>query len=166
MIIPSSFSDNRSESFYYASAMVNDDSQDPQSDQSGDNASDELQELKAQLAKLKDTAARAQADLLNFKDRMKREGEELRKFAALPFILELLPVRDDLVRAAGHDSASGLKQILLKIDALGKKMDPERHQIVNTGAGEKDIVTLVHEEGFLLHGKVLRPAKVQVGDGN
>jgi len=158
--------------------MVNDDSQDPQSDQSGDNASDELQELKAQLAKLKDTAARAQADLLNFKDRMKREGEELRKFAALPFILELLPVRDDLVRAAGHDSASGLKQILLKIDALlrdagvekidalGKKMDPERHQIVNTGAGEKDIVTLVHEEGFLLHGKVLRPAKVQVGDGN
>ena len=158
--------------------MVNDDSQDPQSDQSGDNASDELQELKAQLAKLKDTAARAQADLLNFKDRMKREGEELRKFAALPFILELLPVRDDLVRAAGHDSASGLKQILLKIDALlrdagvekidalGKKMDPERHQIVNTGAGEKDIVTLVHEEGFLLHGKVLRPTKVQVGDGN
>ena len=158
--------------------MVNDDSQDPQSDQSGDNASDELQELKAQLAKLKDTAARAQADLLNFKDRMKREGEELRKFAALPFILELLPVRDDLVRAAGHDSASGLKQILLKIDALlrdagvekidalGKKMDPERHQIVNTGAGEKDIVTLVHEEGFLLHGKVLRPAKVQVGEGN
>ena len=104
--------------------------------------------------------------------------EELRKFAALPFILELLPVRDDLVRAAGHDSASGLKQILLKIDALlrdagvekidalGKKMDPERHQIVNTGAGEKDIVTLVHEEGFLLHGKVLRPAKVQVGEGN
>ena len=158
--------------------MVNDDSQDPQSDQSGDNASDELQELKAQLAKLKDTAARAQADLLNFKDRMKREGEELRKFAALPFILELLPVRDDLVRAAGHDSASGLKQILLKIDALlrdagvekidalGKKMDPERHQIVNTGAGEKDIVTLVHEEGFLLHGKVLRPTKVLVGDGN
>ena len=158
--------------------MVNDDSQDPQSDQSGDNASDELQELKAQLAKLKDTAARAQADLLNYKDRMKREGEELRKFAGLPFILELLPIRDDLVRAAGHDSASGLKQILLKIDALlrdagvekidalGKKMDPERHQIVNTGAGEKDIVTLVHEEGFLLHGKVLRPAKVQVGDGN
>ena len=158
--------------------MVNDDSQDPQSDQSGDNASDELQELKAQLAKLKDTAARAQADLLNYKDRMKREGEELRKFAGLPFILELLPIRDDLVRAAGHDSASGLKQILLKIDALlrdagvekidalGKKMDPERHQIVNTGAGEKDIVTLVHEEGFLLHGKVLRPTKVQVGDGN
>lgn len=158
--------------------MTNDDPQDPQADQSGDPAQDELQELKAQISKLTDTAARAQADLLNFKDRMKREGEELRKFAGLPFILELLPIRDDLVRAAEHDSASGLKQILLKvdallrdagvekIDALGKKMNPEQHQVVNTGAGEKDVVTLVHEEGFLLHGKVLRPAKVQVGDGS
>ena len=158
--------------------MINDDTQDPQGDQSGGNGSDELQELKMQLAKLTDTAARAQADLLNYKDRMKREGEELRKFAGLPFILELLPVRDDLVRASGHDSAYGLKQILLKVDALlrdagvekiealGRKMDPERHQIVNTGPGEKDIVTMVHEEGFLLHGKVLRPAKVQVGDGS
>ncbi len=158
--------------------MAKDDSQNPSSDQSVGSDSDEVRELKTQLAKITDTAARAQADLLNFKDRMKREGEELRKFAGLPFIIELLPIRDDLARATGHDSASGLKQILLKvdallrdagvekIDALGKKMNPEQHQIVNTGAGEKDMVTLVHEEGFLLHGKVLRPAKVQVGDGS
>lgn len=158
--------------------MTNGTAQDPQSDQSTGSDSDELRELKVQLAKLTDTAARAQADLLNFKDRMKREGEELRKFAALPFILELLSIRDDLVRAAEHDTASGIGQILakvdvllrdsgvVKIDALGKKINPEHHQIVNTGGGEKDVVTLIHEEGFLLYGKILRPAKVQVGDGN
>lgn len=137
-------------------------------------------ELKEKLLKVTDLAARAQADLLNFKDRMKKQEEELRKFAVVPLLLELLPIRDDLARASlhGEEAGTGLPQILAKIDAvldrsgmekipaLGKKADPSLHEIVNEGPGKKDVVTLVHQEGYQLHGKILRPSKVQVGNGN
>ncbi|MBT3834910.1 nucleotide exchange factor GrpE [Candidatus Peribacteria bacterium] len=124
----------------------------------------------------KEVAARAQADLQNFKTRMQKEAQELRKFAAVPFILNLLPVYDDLSRGVDHDE--GFKQVLEKlekvfIDAgltkmtpMGSAIDPSKHEVVNTAPGEKDIVTEVHQDGFELHGKVVRPAKVQVGDGS
>ena len=138
----------------------------------------ENQLLQEQIAKLTDVAARAQADLLNFKERMKREGNELRTFAIAPLLLGLLPIRDDLVRMVEHSSNDGSAQILAKIDALlktfgvesmesaGKMVNPDYHQIVHAGPGEKDMVIVAHEEGFLLHGKVLRPAKVMAGDGS
>ena len=137
------------------------------------------EDMKEQLEKLTDVAARAQADLQNFKDRQKREGDELRKFAAVPVIIGLLPVRDDLALAASHEGEAqdGFGQILAKLDkvladfgvtvikSLGEKVNPELHEIVNTGEGEKDVVVGVHQEGFEMHGRVLRPAKVQVGEG-
>lgn len=138
-----------------------------------------VNDLKEQLAKLTDIAARAQADLQNFKDRQKREGEEFRKFAVVPLVMGLLPVRDDLALAASHEGETqeGFGQILVKLDkvladfgvtmikSLGEKVNPELHEIVNTGEGEKDVVVGVHQEGFEMHGRVLRPAKVQVGEG-
>jgi molecular chaperone GrpE len=135
-----------------------------------------IKELEGQIAKLTDLAARAQADLQNSKIRMEREAEDLRKFAIVPLLLALLPVRDDLARAASQGD-EGVKQILEKIDKvfstvglkrmepLGKPVDPTKHEILNVGPGEKDVVTLVHEDGYELHGRVLRAAKVQVGDG-
>ncbi len=139
-----------------------------------------VNDLEEQLAKLTDVAARAQADLQNFKDRQNREGDELRKFAAVPIVMSLLPVRDDLALAAGHEGEAqdGFGQILAKLDkvlsdfgvtmikSLGEKVNPELHEIVNTGEGEKDVIVGVHQEGFEMQGKVLRPAKVQVGVGS
>lgn len=137
----------------------------------------EIESLKAELMRFTDLAARAQADLLNFKDRMKREGEELRKFAIVPLLLRLLPIRDDLVRMVAHESTTGCRELLAKIDALLQSFhvepidafnviaNPDYHEIINTAAGKKDVILAVHEEGFLLHGKVLRPSKVMVGDG-
>src|SRR3989344_4166195 len=137
-----------------------------------------IQKLELQIAKLTDLAARAQADLQNSKMRMERETQDMRKFATVPLLLALLPVRDDLVRAAKQEGENGAsKQILSKLDkvltdagltpleALGKTADPSRHEILNAGPGPKDVVIAVHEEGYELHGKVLKPAKVQVGDG-
>ena len=137
-----------------------------------------IQELEAQIAKLTDLAARAQADLQNSKIRMERETQDMRKFATVPLLLALLPVRDDLVRATKQEGENGAsKQILAKLDkvlleagltpleALGKTADPSKHEILHAGPGPKDIVIAVHEEGYELHGKVLKPAKVQVGNG-
>jgi len=150
---------------------MSDSDQKPASDDASGSVNDDLLE---QVAKLTDVAARAQADLQNYKDRMKREGEELRKFAIVPLVMELLSVRDDLARAADHD---GYAQILTKLDkvladtgvekieAIGKKVDPALHEVINTGPGEKDVILAVHQDGFLLHGKILRPSKIQAGEG-
>ncbi len=146
----------------------------------GASGSNDDAELKEKLLRVTDLAARAQADLLNFKDRMKKQEEDLRKFAVVPLLLELLPIRDDLARASLHGEGAefGLSQILTKIDAvldragvkkieaLGKKADPSLHEIVNEGPGEKDVIILVHQEGYRLHEKILRPSKVQVGNGS
>ena len=160
----------------------------------GERSEEQLEALQAQVAKLTDIAGRAQADLQNSKIRMEREAEDLRKYAVVPLLLALLPVRDDLARALNHSldltetskkssgsgqdsDHNGIRQILDKLDkvfasiglkrmeALGKPVDPSRHEIINAGPGEKDIVTAIHEEGYELHGRVLRPAKVQVGNG-
>lgn len=147
-----------------------------------------IKELQEQVAKLTDLAARAQADLQNFKMRMEREAADLRKFVVAPLAMRLLPVRDDLARALHHSRSSGtgqaadnhhgLQQILEKldkvlgeagvkrIDALGNLFDPTKHEVLNTIPGEKDRVLAVFEEGYELQGRILRPAKVQVGDGS
>lgn len=136
-------------------------------------AKDDQQE---QIKKLTEIAARAQADLQNFKSRMEKETAEFRKFAGAPILLALLPIHDDLSRASEHGD-EGSAQILVKLDKIlvdiglvkmdpmGKPVDPNKHEVVNTCPGEKDIVTNIHEEGFEYHGRVLRPAKVQVGMG-
>ena len=149
----------------------------PADDAAGNDA--QVQALQQQVGRLTDLAARAQADLQNFKARQGKDSEELRKFANVPLLLKLLPVRDDLARAAlAHPHDTGYRQILEKLDkvlteagvqrieARGYPLETAKHEVVNTGPGEKDVVTAVHEEGYELHGRVLRPSKVQVGDGN
>ena len=54
---------------------------------------------------------------------------------------------------------------LKKMDASGAVLDPVKHEVLQAGPGEKGKVLEVFEEGYELNGKVLRPAKVRVGDG-
>lgn len=137
-----------------------------------------MQDLEKQVARLTDIAARAQADLQNFKMRMERDASDLRVFVQSGMLLKIIPILDDLRRAMNHaPSREGLEHILgklekvlsdagaKKIEAVGKPVDPLRHEVINSGPGEKGIITAVHEEGYELSGRVLRPAKVQVGDG-
>ena len=137
-----------------------------------------LDDLKEQVRKLTELAARAQADFQNYKQRVERDAEELRKFASQPLLLKLLLIRDDLARAVGESTDEGIAQILgkldktledvglTKIEAEGQPVDPGMHEVLNTVSGEKDIVITVHEQGYELSGRVLRPARVSVGDGS
>ena len=158
--------------------MSSDDTHSGDSSSTTDNG-DEAEALKEQIEKLTDIAARAQADLQNFKARMKNEAKELGKFAVVPLLLSLLPVHDDLARAVEHAGENdGLSQILAKLEkifvdahlkkmkSLGQKVDPQKHEVLAITKGEKDIITEVHEEGYELHGRVLRPAKVIAGEGS
>lgn len=143
-------------------------------------------DLQAELQKMKDLAARSQADLQNAKARVERESDELRKFASEGLIRKILPTLDNFQRAflhipddlASHEWVKGVSAIesdlmkqmsdagLKRMQSLGEVVDPQRHEVLSIGPGPDSTVTEVFEEGFELHGKVLRPAKVKVGDGS
>ncbi len=151
-----------------------------------DQASVDIQALLGELEKMKDLAARAQADLQNAKARSEREAMELRMFASESIIRKILPTLDNFQRAFQHvpaDLASnewvkGVQAIeadlmkhvsdvgLKRMQSLGEVVDPQRHEVLSIGSGEADKVVEVFEEGYELHGKILRPAKVKAGDGS
>lgn len=153
----------------------------------------EIAQLKEQLAArqaeapeaLKELAARAQADLQNAKERLEREAQDIRKFAVANFVMTLLPTIDNFQRAfatlpeelKGHQWISGVEAMekdllkilrdagLTKIDALHQPVDPEKHEVLQLGPGPADTVIEIFENGYQLHDRVLRPAKVKAGDG-
>jgi molecular chaperone GrpE len=150
------------------------------------NVNGEVDALKKEIERMKDIAGRAQADLQNAKDRLERERQDVAKFALEGTLKRLLPTIDNFQRAfqhlpedlKSHDWVKGVAAIeqefmklvtelgLKKIEALGQSLDPSRHEVLQAGPGEKGRVIEVFEEGYELNGKVLRPAKVKVGDGS
>lgn len=143
-----------------------------------------VKELTDQVAKLTDIAARAQAELQNAKIRQERESSDLRKYASEGALIALLPTIDNFQRAfkhlpddlKGHDWVKGITAVeqdlmkkagemgLKKFESMGQKADASRHEVLMTGPGEEGKVIEVFEDGYELHGKVLRPAKVRVGE--
>ncbi len=132
-----------------------------------------------------DKMLRNQADLENTRKRLEREKQDFIKFANEGLLLDLLNVLDDLERTvelaqAGNDDLSafvkGIEMILahlyelLKnhgvkpIEAEGKIFDPCFHealmQVENKELPEHTIIEEL-QKGYLIHGRVLRTAKVK-----
>lgn len=142
--------------------------------------------LQQELQRMKDLAARAQADLQNAKARVERDAADMRRFASEGMIVRLLPTLDNFQRAfqhvpddlKNHEWVKGvaaiesdlMKQVtdagLTRMQSLGQPVDPQKHEVLSMGPGEDGTVVEVFEEGYELHGKVLRPAKVKAGSGS
>ena len=140
-------------------------------------------ELTEQLQKATEVASRSVAELQNVKERLLREAAEVRKYASESVLLKLLPTIDNLQRALKHlpaDLAShewvrgviALEQELLKqvgdmglkrFESLGSSIDTARHEVLMQVPGEEGKVIEVLEDGYELHGKVVRVARVNVG---
>jgi len=123
--------------------------------------------------------------LQNAKDRLQKEGEEIRKYALEGALLSLLPTIDNFQRAIAHlpediedhDWVKGIaatEQELMKnlqamglkrFECIGEDVDPAKHEILQQAPGEEGKVVQVIEDGYELHGKIVRPAKVMVGNG-
>ncbi len=164
----------------------------------GDNASaidaafqtddDQLSALQADLKAADERVLRAQAELENYRKRIRREMEDDRKYAALPFVRELLPVLDNLERAidaaAGKPDASGLlegvklvkgqlENVLsqhncVRIATVGTSFDPNLHQAIAQEASTEHaagVITRSAQAGYILHDRVVRPAQVMVSTG-
>jgi molecular chaperone GrpE len=142
-----------------------------------------LNEAEEQVRANDDRFLRERAELENFKKRMQREKAEAVRFASEPLIRDMLPVVDNLERALEHGAGNGasvlegvrmvLKSLLdvlerhgvERIDAVGQPFDPERHQAmaqVESLEHEPNQVVQQHHCGYLLHGRLLRPALVTV----
>ena len=126
---------------------------------------------------------RARADFLNYKKEEMERFKEIINFAGEEMILRVLPLLDNLYLAEKHLSddlkdneyVKGLLQIktqfldFLKsqgiepIEALGKKFDPQFHEVmeeVEAKDKEPGIVVEEVQKGYLIGGKLLRPVKV------
>ncbi|MGL4824780.1 MAG: nucleotide exchange factor GrpE [Alphaproteobacteria bacterium] len=157
-----------------------------------DQEESELSEFSSEeVGQLKDQLLRALAEAENTRKRAMREQEEIRKYANTSFAKDVLSVLDNLGRALDsipEDTVSqspllenlvnGItmtQQALLtvcerhgiqKIEALGVKFDPHHHQAMCELEGkEEDVgyVVQVMQEGYQIHGRLLRPALVGVG---
>ncbi len=152
----------------------------------------DLEELKSKLESAQqdrdqflNLLQRTRADFENYQKRLQRELTQEKRYAFGPLILDLLPVLDNLERAvqAAHKAnetgplvqgvAMVQNQILemlkrhgiTRIDAKGKPFDPNAHEAVMQQPSQDaspGTVLQVLEEGFTLHDRVLRPAKVVV----
>jgi molecular chaperone GrpE len=125
---------------------------------------------------LEEKYLRALADYQNLVKRVEREKELFVKFANSVLILKMIPVLDNLERAEKHLKDQGLELVIKQfkealagegvseIEAEGRVFNPEHHEAIATGKGEEGRVTEVLEKGYKLGDKVIRPAKVKVGE--
>ena len=147
-----------------------------------------LAEPEGEIARLKDTVLRSNADQQNQQRRHQREREELRKYATAGLLEDLLPALDSLAlglesastQADGRAVAEGFRmavgqlrgilagQGLVEVNPTGQPFDPARHEAVGSEASAtvaEGTVLRVARAGWLLHDRVLRPAAVFVSAG-
>jgi molecular chaperone GrpE len=132
------------------------------------------------VAEYRDRAARAEAELKNFRTRVERDRQANREIVIAEVIRSLLPAIDDLDRADAHGDlveGSPLAIVAQKIRAAfdkyglervgekGERFDPKRHEALvrlPSADVEFDTVADVIEPGYLLGERLIRAAKVAV----
>ena len=137
----------------------------------------------ADAAKLKEQLAYLAAEFENFRKRVAREREAQAAFGNEHLMRAVLPFLDNLERAMAQEGASAVAllsgvrmthdQFLLELrkfgleqlSAQGGTFDPSLHEaIASVPASGKPGGTVLAEarKGYLLHGRLLRPAQVTV----
>ncbi|MEE4276258.1 MAG: nucleotide exchange factor GrpE [Thermoleophilia bacterium] len=150
-----------------------------------EGAGEDLARALAERDDYLDHLQRLQAEFDNYRKRVRRDQEHLRLSAAETVVESLLPVVDNLRRAVAATREHGGEQlaagVALVYDQLvntlaghgltavevepGMPFDPEVHEAVMTQPSDdhdEGAVLQVMERGYLLHGRLLRPAKVIV----
>ncbi|GKY86460.1 nucleotide exchange factor GrpE [Sinisalibacter aestuarii] len=149
---------------------------------------DEIAELTAQRDEFRDKFMRALADAENSRKRSERDRREAEQYGGSKLARDMLPVYDNMKRAieAVNDELRGqaagliegveltmreLRNIFEKhgirviAPVVGENFDPQIHEamfeapVPGTVAGQ---IIQVMDEGFMLHDRLLRPAKVGV----
>lgn len=149
---------------------------------------EELLNVQERVNAYKEQLIRSKAEVENQRKRMEREIENAYKFALQDFITRMLPAKDSLesgmdilYREGKTDVPALLKGIksTMKIcdDAflavgveevnphVGAKFNPELHEAmaIKTDLDSKpNRILTVYQKGYLLNGRLIRPARVEV----
>ena len=142
----------------------------------------------SEIASLRERLMRALAEIENTRRLGERRAEDAGQYAITNFARELLQVVDNLRRAtasAETDAQSRNSEALLEgvaatdriltqilnrfgveeIKALNERFDPRKHEAVmevDTSERPPGSITEVLENGYMLHDRLLRPARVVV----
>lgn len=149
--------------------------------------SDIINELEVQIKELQDKLLRKAAEFENYKRRTENDQLNIIKYAAEPFIRNLLPVVDDFERSLEHmDEAKDIEKVkegvkfiyeklmkimkeqgVEKIDAVGEPFDVDFHEAMMRREDDSVPAHTVLDEidrGYKYKDRVIRHAKVIVSD--
>jgi molecular chaperone GrpE len=144
---------------------------------------EELAKLQQEVGNLKELYLRKLSDFDNYRKRQEKEMLEFQRFANVGLMRECLPVLDNMERAleAPGGDGDGLRQgveLVLKqfkdvlakhgleeVNPAGQLFDPAHHEAIqrieSTGVREAT-VTQVMQKGYVVRGRLIRPALVVV----
>jgi len=143
--------------------------------------------LEQEVAEWKDKYLRNMAEFENYRRRSNQEKADWIKLATQKLALEVCDVLDNFERALAQVGEEHKEDKLIKgfamieqqlrtvlerenirkIEALGKDFDPQWHEALAHIPSDYDenIVAAVIQNGYTVHDKVLRPARVAVSSG-
>ncbi|KYF84125.1 molecular chaperone GrpE [Sorangium cellulosum] len=150
---------------------------------------DKLGEVQAEAARMREQLLRTAADFDNFRKRSRREVEEAQRRGRESILKDLLPVFDNLERAASHaESAPDVKSVaegvrivakqfvdtlermgIKRIAAVGKPFDPSVHeaiQQIESTEHPAGVVIAEVQPGYMLGDYLIRAAMVVVSKGS
>ncbi len=144
----------------------------------------EIENLKAELEIKNDLLLRTAAEFDNFKKRTEREKLTVAEFAKAGLIKQLLPILDNIDRAAlsekgSEDYIKGIEMIVKQFEGVavnlgieeiakvGDTFNPELHEAVmhiEDDTVAENTITQVLQKGYKIGSTVIRPAMVQVAN--
>ena len=158
-----------------------------------EEALQQIAALNERAAEAHDKMLRALADADNTRRRADRDRQDTAKFSVANFARDLLTVSDNLRRALNAipaDQRNGNEQLktiyegveaterellrifeknsIKKIEPLNQKFDPNLHEVIfEIPSADKapGTVMQVVEPGYMIHERLLRPARVGVAKG-
>ena len=141
-------------------------------------------DLSEEIDHYKSIAQRAQADLVNYRNRATQEVEEAKRAVQFGVISRFISIVDDLERAvenvpeeAQTEWTEGVELVLRnlekalelegvsQIESLGKSFDPREHEALlyeENSDIEDGLVLNVIQQGYRLNERIIRPARVTV----
>ena len=143
----------------------------------------QIEEGKKALTEAEERFKRLQADFVNFRRRSNQEKSEISEVILQGFVKDMLPVLDNFERAITTESndstafVDGVKMIFNQFQEIltknglevikteGAKFDPNFHQAVmrvEDAEKEDDSIEQELQKGYMVHGRVIRPAMVKV----
>jgi molecular chaperone GrpE len=149
---------------------------------------DQAAALRTEIEELKSKILYAQAETQNVRRRMEKDAQDARAYAATNFARDILSVADNLSRALAalppalreeegtkvlvtgiEMTSKELENVfqrngITRIESVGAKLDPNRHQAMIELPSDQEPGTIVQEmqAGYMIKDRLLRPAMVAV----